>query len=105
MPVSSQREREALVDTSDPYQYHFVHTAYPLYMRCWIINMIRQKEFRLAKRQFAGQTEYLTQWRYVYADTKKVSKWWQIWLQNYEMVYEYGEWVDMPAVDITSQSL
>jgi len=67
--------------------------------------MIRQKEFRLAKRQFAGQTEYLTQWRYVYADTKKVSKWWQIWLQNYEMVYEYGEWVDMPAVDITSQSL
>jgi len=75
--------------------------------------MMRSKEFRLVKRlvpsTYADITamhyEYLTQWRYVYADTKKVSKWWQIWLQNYEMVYEYGEWVDMPAVDITSQSL
>ena len=66
--------------------------------------MMRSKEFRLAKRQFVGVTEYLTQWRYVYTNTRKTSKWWQIWLHNLEMVYEYGEWVDMPAIDITKDS-
>ena len=57
---------------------------------------MRQTEYRLAKRN----GEYLTQWRYVYGDTKKVSKWWEIWKENYEMVYKYGEWNDLPAVQL-----
>jgi hypothetical protein len=69
---------------------------------------MRAKEFRLAKRlvpsSYADITalhyEYLTQWRYVYEEPTKISKWWQIWKEEYSIGIAYGEWVDIPAIDI-----
>jgi hypothetical protein len=59
-------------------------------------NGMRYEQFRLAKRG----DEYLTQARYVWADTKPTSKWWEFWKAEYEMVYEYEEWRDIPATKI-----
>jgi len=60
---------------------------------------MRQIQYRLAKRN----NEYLTQWRYVYGDTKKVSKWWEVWKENYEVVYEYGEWQETQAIQLKKE--
>jgi hypothetical protein len=60
---------------------------------------MRQIQYRLAKRN----NEYLTQWRYVYGDTKKVSKWWEVWKENYEVVYEYGEWQETQATQLKEE--
>jgi len=69
---------------------------------------MRTKEFRLAKRLVpssyaditAMQYEYLAQWRYVYEEQTKISKWWQIWKEEYSVGIAYGEWIDIPTVDI-----
>lgn len=54
---------------------------------------MRYKQWRLAKRK---NGELIQQCRYV--ESKYHTKWYKPW--HTEVEYEYGEWIDLPFVEI-----
>ena len=58
---------------------------------------MRYAQYRLVKKD----GEIVQQRRYFTIETRPAFKWWQVWKWGeFESFYDYGEWEDMPFVEV-----